>query len=227
MIFGLNKLPDTTIVLGGMCPKYLKSKVLKLFTSNKKVENDLFDAYLCNYNGKSYFLIIRLYGATKVLELVRLLESGETKNIIFIGWAGATSEINSCSVIIPKKVRCLDGVSNIADKNLKYSFPSSNLFEEVSKKLKSFEVKFLDSVSTPHILHSIKWIEKEQIKYKCVDMELGPLLFFSDKANINAVGVYITSNEGNKENISIKDLTTESKNKIRYNKLVEVLKKLI
>ena len=225
--FGVKKLPEKVIVLAGLPPSYkVLTRIKNIFDNTKKVKESLFKAYICKKKSKSYFLVVGLYGATKVLELVNLLKFGKCKNLLFIGRVGAIPGIEIGSILIPNKVRCLDGTSNITDKKLKYSKHSENLKTKVFDKLKEFNTLDYNSVSIPHIFHDIDWTLEEQSKYKIVDMELGPFLFFADRAKMNAVGIYIVSDQAHKPNATIEDFHLD-KQKIRTHRLIEVVSALI
>jgi len=194
LVFGLETLPMSCFVFGGMVwnNKYL-NKLLGCFDSHKKLSSyPPTLSYLVKKRNKEYILCWGAYGGSSTMEIIKILADGNVKNLIFIGWAYSPKNTNINSLIIPNKIRNLDGVTSFITK-LKFSYPSNNLFKKIITKLnKRIEFKILPCATVPFFFHKdLPKIHKESNNYFAVDMEGSVVLAYSKFYKINSVVLYI------------------------------------
>lgn len=191
--FGLNKLPKDAIMIAGIhTPQKIRS-ILKLFENTKRLKHPATQPHLVRYKGKVAIILFNIWGAARSVSMVRILKNGGCKRIFFIGWAGTKQNIPIGTFIIPKKVRCFDGITHLANPKIKYASPDDNLFKEVIDCFNKNKVKYISgaTLTEPTVWHRIPYIEKESEKYLAIDMELAPLLYFSKISRIKSMGILI------------------------------------
>ncbi len=226
IVFSTEKLPENVILFAGMLypQKHIRS-ILGLFDSSTKLSNfQPVLSYIVTKKGNEWLLCFGAYGGTSALEITNLLADGGAKNIYFIGWAGST-HVPVGTINIPRKVKCIDGITRIDSPKADFTKPSDELLQKVSNKLSGNAI-LGTHVTIPGLLHRIAFIDKELKKYDTLDTELSVVLHFSRKAKINAVGILIVidSSKSHKEPIN-PDMKFSLKT--RYVILVDVVRRII
>lgn len=191
--FNLNKLPENAIMIGGFHTLQKIRNILKLFESTKNLKYPATQAHLVRYKRKVAVILFNIWGAARSLSMLRILKDGGCKRIFLLGWAGTKQNIPIGTFIIPKKVRCFDGITHLANPKVKYASPDNKLFKELIDCFNKNKVKYVSGVTLtePTIWHRIPYIDKESKKYLAIDMELAPLLYFSKISRIKSMGIII------------------------------------
>lgn len=191
--FGLEKLPRDCIAVGGIHGSQKIEKLLSLFVSARKLKHPATCPHLVTHERRSAIILFNIFSAARSLSVVRVLKDGGCERIFFVGWAGTNKNIPVGTYILPEKVRCLDGVTLIANPRIKYAYPDPELFKEVKQLFDKNKVKYElgTTISEPAVWHAIPNVEKEAKNALAADLELSALLYFSKKVGIKSVGILI------------------------------------
>jgi len=213
LVFGLDVLPTTCFVFGGMIwDKKDLIKLLNQFDSAKKLSKfQPVLSYLVEKKNKKFLLCWGAYGSSSTMEIVKLLADGKCKNLVFIGWAYTPKNIEINSVIIPNKIRNLDGVTSFVNK-AKFSYPSKRLLKAVIEKLRS-RIKFAirPCATVPYFFwQDLSKVYGKSKNYFAIDMEGSIALAYSSFYRMNSLVIFIITDS---ETVSL-----EESNKPMYKK---------
>jgi len=189
----LKKFPQNAIFLGGTHSKDQIKRVLRLFDSHKQLTETLFQSYLVKKGKKKFLLAFNIYGSVITAEAVSCVHDKSVKNIIFIGTCGANAEVPIGSYVLPNKVRCYDGLTNLLSPKIKYVYPNKELFRKTKRILDKESPRIETTISVPTFFYTDKRIERIAKKYFAVEIELSSLFYFSKKLNIKSTGILVVS----------------------------------
>lgn len=192
---GLENLPKTCLMVAGGFQKPSEIReILKLLKAHKAIKSSYMPTYIAGKGKGNLLVVFGIVSAPRVLSMINLLHDGGCRKILFLGWAGAR-DLDIGSFILPERVRCLDGVVNIANPRVRYSCPDKGFFKKLKGLLDKNKIEYKKgtTVSVPVLLHKISHIEKETKKYIAEEMELSSLFYFSKKVGIKAAGLLIVS----------------------------------
>lgn len=220
---GLNKLPKNAIMIAGFHTPQKIRDILKLFENAKRLIHPATQPHLVSYKGKKAIILFNIWGPARSLSILRILNDGGCKRIFLLGWTGTKKDIPIGTFIIPKKVRCLDGITLLANRKVKYAYPDKKLFKDFVERLKKNEIEYKIgiTISEPTVWHKIPYIERESKKYLAADMELAPLLYFSKIIGIKSLGMLIVTDN---PKIPLTRFRTKKLIKQRYKRLREGIK---
>lgn len=194
--FCRESLPKDCIICLGITKKTYQKKILKIFDEIKEIkQREIPKSYFVKYKGKELLVIFQIYGSAFVLDILRILNEGGCKNVIAVGQCGTKRNIPLTSIIIPSKVKCMDGITNIANPKINFTYPSKTLLERIKQILKKERIPFYTgpTISVPCLQHKISFIEKESEnrKYLAIECELSAFLYFAKEAGMNAAGILV------------------------------------
>ena len=220
--FGLNKLPKNAIMVAGFHTPQKIRGILKLFENAERLIHPATQPHLVSYKGKKAIILFNIWSPARSLSMLRILDDGGCKRIFLLGWAGTKKDIPIGTFIIPKKVRCLDGITLLANRKVKYAYPNKRIFKNLIEYLKKNEIKYKIgiTISEPAVWHKISYIERESEKYLAADMELAPLLYFSKIIGAKSLGILIVTDN---PKIPLTRFRTKKLIKQRYKRLKEAI----
>lgn len=194
--FGVKKVPKNCIVVLGITREIYLKKILGILNKVREVKTrEVPKSYFAKYKGKEFLIVFHIYGAAFTLDILRILHEGGCKNVIAVGQCGTKKDIPVTTIILPSKVKCMDGIINIANPNIDFSYPNKFLFNKTKQILKAKRIKFYigQTVSVPSVLHKISSIERKSgnQKYLAIECEMSTFLYFAKEMRMKAAGILV------------------------------------
>lgn len=194
--FGTKRVPEDCIIFLGITKKAYQKKILEIFDETREIkQREIPKSYFVKYGGKEILVIFNIYGAPFTLDILRILNESRCKNIIALGLCGTKKDIPIATIIVPSKVRCMDGITNIANPRIDFTYPNKALLDKIKQILKEKEIKFYRGqiISVPSVLHEIPFIERESKnqRYLASECELSTFLYFAKKTGMDAAAILV------------------------------------
>lgn len=192
--FGRDILPKYAIIIPGTTGNEQKHNYLSLFDKVISYESNLFEWYILEKAGIQYLLMLQVYGAPMVIDLIHILKEGQIKKIIFIGAAyGFGSEVNIGDIILPNQVQALEGILTTYEKIL-YSHPNGDLLQLLAHVFDKENLKYKKgkTVSTPSVFTKVdrSLFDSDVL---ALEMEASAFLYFSTKESIEGASILVIS----------------------------------
>ena len=141
-------------------------------------------------------MLFHIFGAVLTADILCILNDGNVKEIILIGYAyGLKDEIKLGDIIIPDKAQCLDGITNFLEE-IDYTNPNEQLQTNIIKVLEENNHKYFRGMTIS--VASLFWRPKKLIESMntnaiALEMEFASFCCFSKKLGIASAGVLIIS----------------------------------
>ncbi len=213
--FGRELLPETAFIVAGTTPIKYQKEILSLFDNVLFRKDAVSHNFIATYKGKDYAIIFHVYGAPLAIDIIYTLNDGGCKNVIFLGYAYSET-LSIGDYFIPTKTYCFDGLTNLLQKNIKYSYPDYNLKERIMLTLKKNDILFKKghSVSVSSLFHRTKKIRLRVGKINALEMELSSIYYFSKKLKIKSAGLLIISDTKEEHLYNGKKIRSEAMKKM-------------
>lgn len=192
--YGRDKLPRRCYLFAGTTPEDVKQSIIKQYDEVIFHKHDVYERYIVKADTKENLLIFQAYGAAVVADLLAILKDGEVEEIIFIGTAfGLSKNLKTGDIILPNKIQCLDGITNLID-SVEYVVPNEIFRSELITNLVEANVEFKEglTVSVPTTFWRLAG-EKFDSNIIALEMELSAFIHFTSKLEVKSAGVLIIS----------------------------------
>lgn len=210
-------LPRRCYLFAGTTPEHIKIEILKQYNEIIFHKHDVYERYIVKGKKGEEILIFQAYGAAVVADLLSILKDGEVEEIIFIGTAfGLSKKLRTGDIVIPNKVQCLDGVTNLID-SVEYVVPNNKFRNMILNVFNENKVDFQEglTVSVPTTFWRLR-NDKFNPDIIALEMELSSFIHFTFKLELKAAGILVISDTINH---SLLDDQT-----IRFKSIVNVFK---
>ena len=192
--FGKDKLPKRCYLFAGTTPEYVKNSILEHYNEVILHKHDVYERYIVKDKENEDLLIFQAYGAAVVADILSILKDGEVEEVIFIGTAfGLSNKLKTGDVVIPSKVQCLDGITNLID-SATYVVPNDEFRKKILDLLDEHKVDFKEglTVSVPTVFWRLD-NNKFDSNIIALEMELSAFLHFSYKLELRSAGILVIS----------------------------------
>jgi hypothetical protein len=192
--FGRDTLPNRCYLFAGTTPDHVKNSILEHYEEIILHRHDVYERYIVRDKQQEDLLIFQAYGAAVVADILSILKDGEVEEVIFIGTAfGLSNKLNTGDVVVPNKVQCLDGITNLMD-SATYVVPDGESRKRVFDLLNEHKVDLKEglTVSVPTTFWRLD-NSKFDSDIIALEMELSAFFHFSYKLRLKAAGILIIS----------------------------------
>lgn len=192
--FGKDKLPKMCYLFAGTTPEHVKNSILEHYDEIVLHKHDVYERYIVKDNQREDLLIFQAYGAAVVADILSILKDGEVEEVIFIGTAfGLSNKLKTGNVVVPNKVQCLDGITNLID-SATYVVPDNEFRKRILDLLYENKVDFKEglTVSVPTTFWRLD-NSKFDSNIIALEMELSAFFHFTHKLGLKSAGILVIS----------------------------------
>lgn len=225
-LFGQENFGDIGIVIVGTHGLDFEKKILEFFDEVISSKDSVYHAHLVKKDGVAYPVVLNVYGASAMVDVMTEMHDGGCRIIIFVGYAyGGFKNLDVGSIVIPDKSYHFEGIYHHIEPDRKVSIPNKELKKKLEKLFNKNKIEYVNgiNISVPAVTFQLPHANEEYKKIKplTVEMELAACYSRAKDIGIRAVGILIISD--NRSN-SIGDQT---KKKLRHSAKLKVLKTII
>lgn len=192
--FGRDVLPQNAIIIPGTTGDEQKQKYLSLFDRVVDYESNLFEWYILEKDEIKYLLMLRIYGAPMVIDLIHILKEGQVEKVIFIGAAfGFGTNIKIGDIVLPSQVQALDGILTTFEAT-SYTQPNNDLLQLLTDVFGKEKMKYKKgkTVSIPSVFTKIdrNLFDSDVL---ALEMETSTFLYYTARETIKSVAILVIS----------------------------------
>jgi len=215
--FGTPELPKKCFIFAMTVDEYIRESILSYFKTIKFHKHDSYEAYIVNDGKEDVLLLFQIFGAVLTADILYILNEGNVKEIILIGFAyGLIGDLKVGDIIIPDKVQCLDGITNFLE-DIDYTYPNELIQSKIIQTLEDNNHKYFRGITIS--VASLFWRPEKLIKAIdtnaiALEMEFASFCCFSKKLGIASAGVLIISDTNSHSLLDDTHLRTENMLKV-------------
>ncbi len=215
--FGSSELPVKCFIFAMTVDQYMRESILSYFNTINFHKHDSYEAYIVNDGNEDVLLLFQIFGAVLTADILCILNEGNVKEIILIGYAyGLKDDLELGDAIIPDKVQCLDGVTNFLE-DIDYTYPDKLIQSKIVQALEENNQKYFRGITIS--VASLFWRPEKLLKSMdnnaiALEMEFASFCCFSKKLGIASAGVLIISDTKSHSLLDDTRLRTENMLKV-------------
>jgi len=225
-LFSKPSFGSVGIVLAGTNTPAFEKEVLGFFDEVISSKDSVYHAHLVRKGKVCYPLVLNVYGASAMVDVLTEMHDGGCRNVIFIGYAyGGFRNLPIGSIVLADISYHFEGIYASVDPSRKIASPDLILQKKIEKLFLQHKISYTHGVniSVPAVTLQPAHANKEYLRIKptTIEMELSSCYSRSRDIGMRVAGILIISDNRNK---SIADVGSE---KIRYQAKMHVLKIII
>ncbi len=198
-VFGRTGLPQKCMVYAGVYTPRRIDAAKRHFDESSATKEDFIKFAYAKKHGVELLLCFGAYGAAPTIELLRCLEDGGTKDIVFVGSMGAKN-LPIGTIVLPVAVIDKAGIVSLDEPENTTIKADPRSLRVLRSVLKANRVEYAEAtiVSVPSVLHGVQSIITFVAGRRDVDgveMELSTLYHFARKFGMRVYPlVYVYDN---------------------------------